>query len=464
MDGCGTQAVFGGRCPSRADARRTNAREFRAPIAGNCAALRWARDRARLDADQSARELGEIVGIRTNAAAVARVELAGETPPALQLEVVPPHASASTVALTVLALIVAVVALRMGAAFFIPLLLSLFMNYALTPVVTGMTRLGVPRVLGAGIAVLLTVAALGGVAYRVSNDAGVVLEQFPNALQRVRQSIVTAQQDHSGTLDHVKRTAKELEKLAEAAAPAADVAPVSTPARAPVSAAPPAATPRPTDNSVDMRSVLLLGTGNIFTALGQILSALFLSFFLLASGNLFRRKFVHAMGPSLARRKVTVRILDDVHRLNQHYFVVVLVVNVAVGAATALALYTIGMESPVLWGIIAAIMHTIPYAGVAAVAGAAAVTAYGQFGTVQAALLAGGLPLFVAGVLGIGLQTWLMGRAARMNAPAVFVSLLFWGMVWGAWGLLLAVPIMVAIKTIFDHVEQLKPYGEMLGP
>jgi predicted PurR-regulated permease PerM len=62
------------------------------------------------------------------------------------------------------------------------------------------------------------------------------------------------------------------------------------------------------------------------------------------------------------------------------------------------------------------------------------------------------------------LQTWLMGRAARMNAPAVFVSLLFWGMVWGAWGLLLAVPIMVAIKTVFDHVEQLKPYGEMLGP
>jgi len=140
------------------------------------------------------------------------------------------------------------------------------------------------------------------------------------------------------------------------------------------------------------------------------------------------------------------------------------VVNVAVGAATALALFAIGMESPVLWGIIAAIMHTIPYVGVAAVAGAAAVTAYGQFGTVQAALLAGGLPLLAAGALGIGLQTWLMGRAARMNAPAVFVSLLFWGMVWGAWGLLLAVPIMVAIKTVFDHVEQLKPYGEMLGP
>jgi predicted PurR-regulated permease PerM len=379
-------------------------------------------------------------------------------------EAVTPPASASTVALTITGLIVAVVALRMGAAFFIPLLLSLFMNYALTPAVSGMKRIGIPCVVGAAIAVLLTVAALGGVVYRVSSDAGVVLEQFPNALQRIRQNLVTAQQEHSGALDHVQRTAKELEKLADAAAPAPDVALVAAPVRVPSAPAPSAASSRPAEHSIDLRSAVLLGTSNVFIALGQILSALFLSFFLLSTGDLFRRKFVRVMGPSLARRKITVLILDDVNRLNQHYFMVVLLTNVCVGIATALAFYWIGMDSPMLWGITAAIMHTIPYVGTAAVAGAAAVTAYGQFGTVQAALLAGGLPLFAAGVLGIGLQTWLMGRAARMNAPAVFVSLLFWGMVWGGWGLLLAVPIMVAIKTVFDHIDQLKPYGEMLGP
>jgi predicted PurR-regulated permease PerM len=404
------------------------------------------------------------VRIRSNAVA-APAETAQEVALSpIPVEVVAPLASASTVALTVMGLIVAVVALRMGAAFFIPLLLSLFMNYALTPAVSAMKRVGIPRVIGAAIAVLLTVAALGGVVYRVSSDAGVVLEQFPNALQRMRQNLVTAQQEHSGALDHVQRTAKELEKLAEAAAPAADVAPVAAPRRVPSAPAPSAASARPAENSIDLRSAVLLGTSNVFIALGQILSALFLSFFLLSTGDLFRRKFVRVVGPSLARRKITVRILDDVNRLNQHYFMVVLLTNVCVGIATALALYWIGMDSPMLWGITAAIMHTIPYVGMAAVAGAAAVTAYGQFGTVQAALLAAGLPLFAAGVLGIGLQTWLMGRAARMNAPAVFISLLFWGMVWGGWGLLLAVPIMVAIKTVFDHIDQLKPYGEMLGP
>jgi predicted PurR-regulated permease PerM len=83
---------------------------------------------------------------------------------------------------------------------------------------------------------------------------------------------------------------------------------------------------------------------------------------------------------------------------------------------------------------------------------------------VQSALLAGGVPILAAGVLGVGLQTWLMGRAARMNAPAVFVSLLFWGMVWGGWGLLLAVPVMVAIKTVCDNFAPLKSFGAILGP
>jgi predicted PurR-regulated permease PerM len=117
-----------------------------------------------------------------------------------------------------------------------------------------------------------------------------------------------------------------------------------------------------------------------------------------------------------------------------------------------------------VWGIATAVLHTIPYLGSAVIGAAAALIAYGQFGTWEAALMAGSWPIVVAAILGIGLQTWLMGRAARMSSPAVFLSLMFWGMLWGGWGLLLAVPIMVAAKTVCDHVERLKPVGAMLGP
>ena len=79
------------------------------------------------------------------------------------------------------------------------------------------------------------------------------------------------------------------------------------------------------------------------------------------------------------------------------------------------------------------------------------------------ALVAGAIPIAISFILGVWLQAVLLARAARMNSPVVFISLLFWGMLWGAWGLLLAMPIMATIKTICDHVERLHKFGDLLG-
>ncbi|HEV7412822.1 MAG TPA: AI-2E family transporter [Casimicrobiaceae bacterium] len=365
----------------------------------------------------------------------------------VQSETPLPPPRPSTVALTLIALILGLFAIRAGAAFFIPLLLSLFLNYALSPVVTRLASWGVPRVLGAALVVLAFSAAIAGAIYRVGSDAGDVLQEIPSAVQRLRIALTHAQQDHTGALEHVQRTASELQKLAEAASPA------PPPKQAPSAG-----------SGVDFSSMLLIGTSNIAIALGQLGSALFLAFFLLSAGDLFRRKFLRAVGGDFSRRRTTLRILDNVDRQNQRYFAIVLLVNVAVGLAIGAGFFAMGLERPTVWGIAAAVLHTIPYVGAAMLAGAAALVAYGQFGTLQMALLAATIPIVVAVILGIFVQTWLMGRAARMNTPAVFVSLLFWGMLWGGWGLLLAVPIMVAIKTLCDHVERLKPYGDILGP
>jgi len=359
--------------------------------------------------------------------------------------------AAHTAAVTIVAVVVTIFAIRAAAAFLIPLLLSIFLSYALAPIVSGMRSIGVPRVVGAALAVALVVSALTAAAYRVGNDASDVLEQIPAAVQRLRLSLVDAQRQGTGALEHVQRTATELEKLANAAAPA----PATPAARA-------SAPPR--DHGIDFRSMLLLGTSNAVIAVGQLLSALALTFLLLAAGDRFRRKLIGALGPSIARRRTALRILADIDTLNRRYFAVVLAINVAVGVATGLALHGIGLERPAVWGIAAAVLHSIPYVGSALIGAVAALVAYGQFGSLQLALAAGALPIVAAAVLGVGVQTWLMGRATRMSAPAVFVSLLFWGMVWGAWGLLLAVPMMVAAKTACDHVKRLKPIGAMLGP
>ena len=355
-----------------------------------------------------------------------------------------------TSALVLIALVLVLAAARFAEAFLVPLVISVFLSYALSPLVSRLEAWRVPRAFAAAFVVLVFVALCGAAVYRAGSDAADLLELLPQAVEKVRVSFTEWQRDGVNPLHHVQETAAELEKLAVAAQP-------PTAGRAP-KLAPPAAP------AIDMRSVLVGGTGSAIIAAGQIVSVLFLTFFLLTAGDLFRHKLLQVVGPSFERRKIALRILDDVHRLNQHYFAVVLVVNLAVGIATGIAMYAIGVDRALVWGVAAAILHTIPYLGAAALAAAAGLAAYVQLGSFGSALAAIGLVLAIAGALGVGLQTWLMGRAARMNAPAVFVSLLFWGMLWGAWGLLLAVPIMVAVKTACDHIEPLHGWGALLGP
>jgi predicted PurR-regulated permease PerM len=368
-----------------------------------------------------------------------------------------PGTGVRTSALVIIALVLILAAVRFAEAFFIPLVISVFLSYALSPLVARLEAWHVPRALGAAFVVLVFVALCGAAVYRAGSDAVELLELLPQAVEKVRVSFTAWQRDGVNPLHHVRETAAELEKLAVAAEKLAVAAQPPAAGRAPKPAAPAAPT-------IDMRSVLLMGTGSAIFAAGQLFSVLFLTFFLLAAGHLFRRKLMQVVGPSFERRKVTVRILDDMHRVNQHYFAVVLVINIAVGIATGIAMYAIGVDRALVWGVAAAILHTIPYLGAAALAAAAGLAAYVQLGSLGSALAAIGLVLAIAGALGVGLQTWLMGRAARMNAPAVFISLLFWGMLWGAWGLLLAVPIMVAVKTACDHIEPLHGWGALLGP
>jgi predicted PurR-regulated permease PerM len=354
-----------------------------------------------------------------------------------------------TAALIVVAILLSLFALRVGAAFFIPLLVSIMLSYALSPAVNRLERWHVPRPFGAALVMVLLIAAGTAAIHRAGADAEALLEQLPRAVEKVRLAVSASQRTAPGPLEHVKRTATELEKLAGAAAPAAPAAPAATPGQPP---------------AIDMRSVLLIGTGSIVIALGQLASVLFLTFFLLGAGDLFRRKLMQLVGPPLARQKTILSILQEIHSLNQRYFAVVVLINVTVGICTGVGLYFLGLEHAELWGLAIAVLHTIPYLGAALVAATVGLAAYLQFGTAQMALLAGGIPVGASIILGIWLQTMLMGRAARMNAASVFISLLFWGMLWGAWGLLLAVPMMVAIKTLCENIEPLKRYGSLLAP
>ena len=89
--------------------------------------------------------------------------------------------------------------------------------------------------------------------------------------------------------------------------------------------------------------------------------------------------------------------------------------------------------------------------------------AFLQFDTFSTALLVSGASLAIAMVVGTFVTTWMTGRIAKMNAAAVFISLLFWAWLWGVWGVLLSIPIIVIVKVVSQHVQQLQPVAELLG-
>jgi len=351
-----------------------------------------------------------------------------------------------TVALVVLAGVAVCYAIYGAAAFLIPVVVSLVASYALTPIVDQLRRWRIPRAIGAAIVLLLIVGGGALAVHQLWNGTEALLGQLPAAVEKIRLRLAVSRSDVPDALTHVQRAASELEKLADASAPPSE-----------------AKTPATSAWTIDVRSLLLMGTSSVVAAIVQLLSIVFLTYFLLAAGDLFRRKLVHLVGPPVGRQKAALELLNHIHALNQRYLAVLAFINVGVGVTTAAGLALIGLEHAAIWGIAIAVLHFVPYLGAAAVIVGVALAGYLQFGTAQMALAVAAVPLTSAVLIGVLLQAQMLGRAASMNAPVVFIALLFWAMLWGAWGLLLAMPIMVALKSICERVESLSGLGELLS-
>ena len=169
------------------------------------------------------------------------------------------------------------------------------------------------------------------------------------------------------------------------------------------------------------------------------------------------------VGPSLSKKKITVQILADIDRQIEWFLFVQVLTSTVVAVATWLAFRAVGLQQAAVWGVLAGIFNSIPYFGPVLVTGGTAVVGYIQFGSIRMALIVAGVSLVITSLEGFLLTPWLTSRGSRMNAVAIFVGLLFWGWLWNVWGMLLAVPMLMVLKAIGDHVEDFKPIGELLG-
>jgi len=208
---------------------------------------------------------------------------------------------------------------------------------------------------------------------------------------------------------------------------------------------------------------LLPGSRGLAVLAGEITVILFLVFFLLASGDLYKRKFVRLIGENFSQKRVTVEALHEIDRQIERFLAVQIWMSIFVGLATWLALVLFGVEQAAIWGAAAGVLNFIPYFGAVIAAAGLGIVAFVQFGTFTAGIEVGGIVLLIRVIEGGLLSPMMMGKVAGINGVALFVSLLFWGWLWGLIGTLVAVPIMMIIKTVCERIDGLQGVSELLS-
>jgi predicted PurR-regulated permease PerM len=329
----------------------------------------------------------------------------------------------NTIALVVLAVVAAILFLRFARQLAVPIALGLLISYALEPVVASLHRWRIPRVAAATLVMIAILGAivLGG--YALRDEARDLVRAVPKAVEQARQRVVAQLGLEPGAL----------EAVGTSGAPAGE-------------------------GSGQRIGRLLFDLG------GQAVVVFFLTLFVLISGHHVRNRIVEIAGPDPARRRLTATIIDEINAQIQRYLLVLLFTGTVVAVVTWAVLAWMGIPNALLWGVCAGVLNSIPYFGPVVVCGGLFVVGLVQGGGVTQALQMSGAALVITSLEGWLLTPALMGKAERMSSLAVFLGLLLWTWVWGGWGTLLAVPMLVVIKSVADHVDPLKPVGRLMAP
>jgi predicted PurR-regulated permease PerM len=326
-----------------------------------------------------------------------------------------PQGSANA-AIWVLTCLAGALFLRAAGELFIPIVVAILVSYGLDPIVRRLHRIRIPRSLGAALLLSALVVGSSMGLYAMREDIMEAAAALPRAIRNLGEWL------GAGTV-----VARQAER------------------------------------AVRSPEVLQQGAGWVAAAMGQIAIVVFLAYFLLISGQHFKRRLVELAGPRLEQRRITTNVLDDITGQIQRFLLIQAFTATLVAVATWMALAWSGVQQAAVWSILAGVFNSIPYFGPVIVSGGLFVVAFLQFGEPLAAVEISLLALAITSLEGWVLLPLLLGKAERMHVVVVFIGVLVWTWIWGPWGTVLAVPMMAAIKSITDHVESLRPVSRLLA-
>lgn len=325
--------------------------------------------------------------------------------------------------------------LYFGSSFFLPIALTLLLNMVLSPVVRFLDGYGLPPSVGAAVVIMGVIAALAYGLYALAGPMERWITDLPQIIRTIDYKIDVLREP----IETVRRAGDQVEQLTESQAPAGT-----------------------REVIVKEQRFLDRVAGGLFPFLYGTGIVLALLYFLLASGNMFREKLVRVM-PTFGDKRRAASIVKQIELSVSRYLFTVAAINLGLGAVIAAGLWALGLPNALLWGVMAAFLNFIPFLGLILGVGTVGLVALITFDSLVPALLAPAIYI-CANLIEAQLVTpVLLGRRFTMNPVAVFVSLAFWTWIWGAAGAVMAVPILVTLKVVCDHIEALSPVGEFLS-
>ncbi len=319
----------------------------------------------------------------------------------------------------------------------VPVVLAMAIALITNPAVSLLERLWLPRWLGA-LGVLL-----GGLAAFVLL-ASVLVQPAAQWLGRAPSEI----RQHAPKLRELTKPFAEANRAAnQSISELTGTPPSKTAETAPANPAP------------DLWS-LVAGAPIMLATIGGIL---LLAYFFLLYGETLQRRAINVM-PTRLQQRITLDILRSFQVEVSRYVLTVSLINLALGIATALALWAVGLDprDALLWGLLAGLLNFAPYAG--PLIGLIALTLVGlvEFSDLTRALMVPGAFLVLTSIEGQFLTPMILGRQLSLSPLVILLWLVLWAWLWGILGILLAVPMLVCFKIVAARVEGWRGWAEVI--
>ena len=341
----------------------------------------------------------------------------------------------ASLALKVIATLMIFYTLYFAASLVLPVVVALLLSMLITPAVSLLERMKMPRAAAAIVTVLTTVALLAFGASLLSAPAQYWIERIPYAIARIQTKTAPIM--------------RPLQRLSEVKDQLQGVAPLGEPAEHQPQAV------------VLVRSAspeIIISTPHI---LAPVLSVFILTFSFLTAGDVFLRKLVTII-PTFKEKKRTVEIIRAIENDIIYYLTCFATINIILGAAMGAVTWLLGIPDPMLWAVLVAVLNFIPYIGGVASMCVLGLVGFATFDTIIMAIAAPGIMMTLSVVSSTVITPLVLGRRLRLNPVAIFLAIMLWGWMWGPVGVLLAVPLLASFKIICERIEPLATIAEFL--